>query len=172
MQSKLALFSMVSFLAVSLVHAKSLVQPVQSDIFYEIEHGNKKSIKTWLKSKPDLSIKNAQGQSVLHGAVVTGNYKLVVAILRSKIDLNLLDNQGKTALDYAVEHKFDKIVAKLARYKAQVTTPEAAEYVLNITKSKKAFKIVAITVGTILGLCVMAYAGFVVACMLTFRMAG
>lgn len=121
-------FFVVNFLAVSSICL------AQATIFHDIAQGNKKAVKVWLKSKPDLSIMNEQGQTVLHVAVMTGDWSMVKTVLKSKIAINVLDKQGKTALDCAVDQSDVKMVQKLFNRKAQVTTQQNAEYVANVTK--------------------------------------
>ena len=127
--NKFVLFFYTLIFAVTGLFASSHV-----DIFQAIKQGDIKTVKRWIKSKPDLLIFNDQGQTVLHAAVMTGDWSMVKAVLRSKIAINILDAQGKTALDYAVDEYDEKIVRKLARCKAQATTERAAEYVANVKK--------------------------------------
>ena len=159
--NKISIFLCTLAFAGAVVQAKtSTFAPVQSDIFYEIARCNNKAVKAWIKSKPDLSICNQQGQSVLTAAVLTGNFRVVLAVLRTKVDVNAVDNQGKTALDYAVQHHYDKIVCKLAYRKAQVTSSEATEYVQKVVhpKYKKVCKRVAkITGGVMAGIVLCAF---------------
>ncbi|MCX5924322.1 MAG: ankyrin repeat domain-containing protein [Candidatus Dependentiae bacterium] len=90
------------FLCALFLMSASTFQAV--DIFYEISKGNRRSVKSWLKSSPDLSICNKLGQSVLHAAVLANSDHMVKIVLTSKVPVNALDKTGKTALDYAVDH--------------------------------------------------------------------
>jgi hypothetical protein len=99
------------------------------DIFYEISKGNRKAVNAWVKSKPDTTICNEQGQSVLHAAVLTGDKKIVKAILKSNVDVNMLDKSGTTALDCAIDHGYKSIILEMIKHKAKVTTMENAEFV-------------------------------------------
>lgn len=118
MKSQLVLFSMVSFFSVFLIQTKP--QIVQSDVFYVVAQGNKKAIKAWIKSKPDLSIRNASGQTLLHAAVFTGNRDVVKMFLKAGVSVNAQDVSGKTALDHAVESKDVKITYDLVKKKALI----------------------------------------------------
>lgn len=118
MNSTKSFFFMVFALTGSVVQAKSPV--VQTDIFYEISQGNAKAVQTWIKSKPDLAVKNAQGQSVLHAAVLEGNRKMVKMLVKAGLQINALDMQGKTALDLSVEQKHVKITYDLVKKKALI----------------------------------------------------
>ena len=119
MKSTKSFFFMVFMLAVSAVQAKP--QLFQSDIFYEISKGNTKAVKAWLKSKPDLSVKNEQRQTLLHAAVLSENRSMVKMLVKAGIEVNELDVYGKTALDYAVEHGYEKLIFYLVKKKAQVS---------------------------------------------------
>jgi hypothetical protein len=110
---------MVFALAASVIQAKSPVY--QSDIFYEISQGNIKAVKAWVKLKPDLSLKNAQGQTVLHAAVFAGNRNMVKILVKAGVEVNALDNAGKTALDLSVEQGYEKLIFHLVKKKAQVS---------------------------------------------------
>ena len=122
MKSKLVLFCIVSFLTSSFIQAKvQTVKSVQSDIFYEIARGSKKSIKTWLESKPDLSIRNDKGQTVIHVAALTGQRDLVKMFVKAGAVINAVDFEGKTALDHAVEFGHEKSMFYLLKTGAKVT---------------------------------------------------
>lgn len=99
------------------------------DIFYEISKGNRKAVNAWARSKPDTAIRNEQGQSVLHAAVLVGDKSTVKAILKSNVDVNMLDKSGTTALDHAIDYGQRAIVLELIKHKAKVTTVENAEFV-------------------------------------------
>ena len=101
-------------------------QPVviQKDIFYEISKNNIRAIQFWLKTKPDLSITNNQGQTVLGAAVIANKRNMVKFLIKAGANVNALDRSKKTALDYAVESDNVKISATLAKYYAKVTTAE------------------------------------------------
>lgn len=124
------------------------------DIFYEISHKNFKAINSWLKPKPDTSICNEQGQSILHTAVLTGNNKIVKAILKTSIDVNMLDKFGKTALDYAVEYGNINIILNLVTHKAKVTSLQESKYVAQLVQQerKKFWMILAFKVGILVPL--------------------
>ncbi len=111
---------MLFALAGSAVQAKLPV--VQSDIFYEISQGNTKAIKAWLKSKPDVSIKNQQGQTLLHGAVLAENRSIIKMLVKAGVEVNALDNAGKTALDLSVESGLVKITYDLLKKKALIAS--------------------------------------------------
>lgn len=98
------------------------------DIFHEISKGSYKAIHLWVRSKPDLSIRNAQGQSILHMAVLSGKKKMVSYILRHRFDVNALDNNRKTALDVAIDHGNKDIIFELVYKKALVTTIDNQKY--------------------------------------------
>ncbi len=111
--TKMLLFA-VSFLTAFSMHSAS------SDIFQAIARGNQKSVKTWIKSKPDLLIFNDQGQTVLHAAVMTGNCSIVKMLVKAGVGLNVLDKTGKTALDYSVEFGHVKITYDLVKKKGLI----------------------------------------------------
>lgn len=92
------------------------------DIFYAISHNKRKAVNAWVKSSPNASIRDDQGQSVLHAAVLTGDRSMVQKMLKTHVDVNMLDKAGKTALDYGVDHGNKKIILELLNHKAQVTT--------------------------------------------------
>ena len=119
MNSTKSFFFIVFALAGSAVQAKP--QIVQSDIFYEISQGNTKAVKAWLKLKPDLSVKNAQGQTLLHAAVFADNRKMVKMLVKAGVLVNALDAAGKTALDLSVESGHEKTTFYLVQKKAQVS---------------------------------------------------
>lgn len=133
MKSKLVLFSMVSFLAISVIQAK---QVVQSDIFYEIAQGNKKAIKSWLKSKPDLSIRNSEGQTVLVVAALTGQREVVKMLVKAGAVVNAIDNVGKTALDHAVEFGHVKMICDLVKQGGKVTTSDNLYHLKSVMKDR------------------------------------
>lgn len=110
----------------------SLFQP--ADIFKAIEANNKKEIKSWLKNNPDVDLVNDQGQTVLMKAVREGNKTLVALLLNLKAPVNVIDVFGKTALDYAVELQYNKIILKLVKHGAKVTT---REHLVNVEKVVK-----------------------------------
>ncbi len=107
-------FFAVNFLAVSSICL------AQATIFHDIAQGNKKAVKVWLKSNPDLLIMNDQGQTVLHAAVQSGNRNIVKMLTKAGVELNILDKQGKTALDHAVEVGHVKISYDLVKKKALI----------------------------------------------------
>jgi hypothetical protein len=158
MKSKLVLFCIVSFLTIFSIYSKSPVHPVQSDIFYEISRGNKKSIKTWLQPKPDLSIKNAQGQTVLIAAVQAGQRELVTMLVKAGAQVNAIDHAGKTALDYAVAQGNKNIALMLVHHKAKVTSLQSAHDVCEIAqKAKRQFwMMLALKVGILIPLMLVA----------------
>lgn len=106
------------------------------DIFYQITHNNLKSVKALIKSEFDASVRNQDGQSILHLAVLTGDKSMVKAVLKSKTPVNALDYEGKTALDYAVEYGSKQIILELIKHKAKVTTRENEDYALYIIKER------------------------------------
>ncbi len=116
--NKISLFLCSILFAGSAVQAKSLV--FQSDIFYEISHGNTKAVKALVTFKSNLSVKNEQGQSLLHAAVLTGNRKMVKILVKAGVAINELNLQGKTALDLAVEQGYVKITYDLIKKKALI----------------------------------------------------
>ena len=95
-----------------------------SDIFLDIQYRDARAISRWLKSKPDLSIVDLDGQTVLIKAVQTGNVRFVYKLLHKGIDINWVDDFGKTALDYAVELGYNRIVHTLVKKQAMVTTQQ------------------------------------------------
>ncbi len=115
-------FFMVLAVAGSAVQAKSLV--FQSDIFYEISHGNTKAVKALVTFKSNLSVKNEQGQSLLHAAVLTGNRKMVKILVKAGVAINELNLQGKTALDLSVESDHIKMMYYLVKNGGKVTTQQ------------------------------------------------
>jgi hypothetical protein len=125
---------LAAWCTVSVISAK--VPGIQSDIFYEVRKGNTKAVKAWIKTKPDLNIKNEKGQSILTVAVLQEHYNLVKILLKAGVPVNSLDLSDKTALDYAVESGHDQMVLKLARYKACASTQQNAEIVTNIIQKK------------------------------------
>lgn len=125
---------LINFLTVCSMFATCKHVQFQSDIFYEIAQGNKKAVRTWLKSKPDLSICNDQGQSLLAVAVVTGQRDMVKIFIKAGVVINHVDKQGKTALDHAVEYGCVKIVCDLAKKGAKVTTTDNLYYLKTVLK--------------------------------------
>ena len=117
---------LVGLLMVSAVYAAPAAT-VQSDIFYAISQGSVSKARTWLKAKPDLSVRNAQGQSVLTVAILTRNYGLINLFIKAGVAVNGVDNAGKTALDYAVETNSSKIARQLIKHGAKVTSEINAE---------------------------------------------
>lgn len=107
------------------------------DIFHEISKGNYKAIHLWVRSKPDLSIRNAQGQSILHMAVLSGKKKMVSYILRHRFDVNALDNNRKTALDVAIDHGNKDIIFELVYKKALVATIDNQKYLEFLFQDQK-----------------------------------
>ena len=107
------------FFAVNFLAASSICL-AQATIFHDISQGNKKAVKAWIKSKPDLMVLNDQGQTVLHVAVQSGNRKIVKMLTKAGVGLNILDKQGKTALDHAVEVGHVKISYDLVKKKALI----------------------------------------------------
>ena len=120
----LSLF-LVNFLTVCSIYSTNTT--VQSDIFYEISQGNLKAVKKWVSSKPDVSVCNDQGQSVLTAAVLTGSYNMVKAVLKSAVDINMLDQKGKTALDWACDYGYEKIVLMFVKKGAKVTNQDSLQ---------------------------------------------
>ena len=106
------------------------------DIFHEISKGNYKAVKSWVKSKPDVSIRDGQGQSIVHAAVVAGDIRTLGYLLSCKPDLSLVDNAGKTALDVAIDHGNEGIIFKLVYKKALVSTVDNKKYVEILYKNK------------------------------------
>ncbi len=125
----------ILFFAVNLLTLSSICL-AQATIFHDISQGNKKAVKFWLKSKPDLSIMNEQGQTVLHAAVMTGDWSMVKTVLKSKIAINVLDKQGKTALDRAVIMHNNKMAYQLVKVGGRVTSEDLAWKLKNIYTSR------------------------------------
>ncbi len=123
-------FFAVNFLAISSICL------AQSAIFHNIAQGNKKAVKAWIKSKPDLSIMNDQGQTILHAAVMTGDLLMVKTVLKSKIAINILDKQGKTALDRAVIMHNNKMAYQLVKVGGRVTSEDLAWKLKSIYTSR------------------------------------
>lgn len=92
------------------------------DIFYEIANCDYQAVQYWIKFKPDFSIRNELGQSIVHAAVLTGKVKMVKEVLRSPVDVNICDNNGKTALDIASDYGDRAIVCELVGVGASVTS--------------------------------------------------
>ncbi|MBP7854329.1 ankyrin repeat domain-containing protein [Candidatus Babeliales bacterium] len=110
------------FFASSLLVAMYAQSVASSDIFQAIEQGDKKAVKAWIKSKPNLSIKNGNGQTLLGAAVCAGKRSIVKSLIKAGADVNALDSASKTALDHAVENKLGKVAFMLIQHKAHVTS--------------------------------------------------
>ena len=132
--NKVVLFLCPILFAASAVQAK--LQIIQSDIFYELSKGNTKAVKAWLKSKPDLSVKNEQGQTLLHAATIAGKNDIVKMLAKAGIAMNVVDHVGKTALDYAVELNQNSIAFKLVKNKAKLTTLANQEHLRQMYKKR------------------------------------
>lgn len=126
---------LVKFLSFFAISCKEVV--VQSDIFYCIQQGDIKAVKAWVKSKPDISVINQEGRSVLIAAVLTRNHKIVQEILDSEVNVNLRDYYGKTALDYAVDHGCRKMIMPLIWANAKVTTAANELWVKQIVSNNE-----------------------------------
>ena len=135
--NKFSLFLCTVALTSAVIQAKvQTIKPVQSDIFYEIARGNKKSIKTWLKSKPDLSIRNDKGQTVLAVAALTGQRDLVKMFVKAGAVINAVDSEGKTALDHAVEFGHVKMICDLVKCGGKVTTSQNLYHLKSVMKDR------------------------------------
>ncbi len=99
------------------------------DIFYEIAKGHHKAVKQWRDTKPDVSIRDEQGQSIVHAAVQTGDLHMVKLILSCHGDVNILSKAGQTALDLAIDYGNKDIIFALIYKKALVTTLDNQKYV-------------------------------------------
>jgi hypothetical protein len=133
MKINLYSFFMAMFLASSTIYSNQLVQ---NDIFYEIAQGNKKAVKAWLKIKPDLSIKNEQGRSVLTVAVLCSDHKIAKMLVKAGVAINAIDASGKTALDHAVENGSVKVVYDLIKKDGKVTTADNLYRLKSIIKDR------------------------------------
>lgn len=134
MNSAKSFFFMVFVLAASVFQAKSPVY--QLDIFYEISKGNVKAVKAWLDLQQDISVKNDQGQSLLHAAVLAKNRKIIKMLVKAGVAVNALDVAEKTALDYAVELNQNSIAFKLVKNKAKLTTLNNQELLKQMYKKR------------------------------------
>jgi len=106
------------------------------DIFHAIKQYDLKSVRLWVKSSSDTTICNAEGQSILHAAVLTGKNRMVKAILKSGVEVNNLDRAQKTALDYAAEYSYENISLRLIQHKAKVTRQDNAAYIQHMFQNK------------------------------------
>ncbi len=127
----------VLFCSVLLMSA-SISQSI--DIFREISQCRYRAVNNWIKSKPNLLIRDQQGQSILHAAVLTGRKNMVSLVLQYRVDINALDNHGKTALDLAIESastKEDtKIILMLLSKHGRVTSSTNALYAKDVVETK------------------------------------
>jgi uncharacterized membrane protein len=145
-------FFMAIFLASSTIYSNQLIQ---NDIFYEIAQGNNKAVKAWLKTKPDLSIKNEQGQSVLHVAALRGDRNLVKMLIKAGVVINAIDASGQTALDLAIKHFCNQaIVFDLVKKGGKVTNAIYLQKIkaIFVERSKKLMKRFGIMVAILLPL--------------------
>lgn len=124
----------VNFLAMSSVYSAPV--RVQTDIFYEIAKGNKKAIRSWLKTKPNLSLCNDNGQSLLTVAAVSGHRAIVKMLMKAGALINSVDQAGKTVLDYAVEYSQFKIVCDLVKKGGKVMKADNLYRVKSILKNR------------------------------------
>lgn len=126
---------LVSLLTLSAVYSAPATT-VQSDIFYAISQGSLSKARAWLKVKPDVAVRNAQGQSILTAAVLTRNANLINLFIKAGVAINAVDNAGKTALDYAVETNNMKLARQLVKSGAKLTSALNAERLKSALKSR------------------------------------
>lgn len=87
------------------------------------------SLRKILQKNTQVTQINNDGQTILHVAVLSNNAQMVNIILKSGlVNINQLDKYGKTAMDYAVEYAYNKMIRKLYKYKAKVTSQDNALY--------------------------------------------
>lgn len=108
----------------------------KNDIFYNISQGNVGKVKSWLKTKPDLKVKNDLGQTVLHAAVLSGNADMVLTLVRAGAPVNALNDKKQTALDTAVIMKNNKVAYQLVKVGGRVTSEDLASKLKNMYKSR------------------------------------
>jgi hypothetical protein len=152
-------FLLISLVWTSLLCAKSATVP--TDIFYAVKKGDVKAVKAWITTKPDLAIKNDQGQSLLTLAVASSRERIVNLLLKAGAQLNVPDKHGKTVLDYALEHNQPKIAKLLVRHAGVAmveSNKELLEKMLNKPHSKvvKVFGILTATAAGIVGISYLA----------------
>jgi ankyrin repeat protein len=75
--------------------------------------GDLQSVRLVLATKPDLTVRDADGWSALEIAAYNGYPQIAMELLRAGIDPTLKDKEGKTALDKAIENENSEIVAML-----------------------------------------------------------
>ncbi len=129
------------------------------NIFRAIEVRDRRAISQWLKNKPDFSVVNDQGQTLLIAAVQAGNKSLVHRLLKKNVDVNVLDGHGKSALDYAVELDYEPIARQLIYHKGVVTNIKNQEYCKNITLSNNPWKIFVSGLLGVLGISIAVVVG-------------
>lgn len=150
MNIKISLFA-VALVVVLAVQAKP--QIVQPDIFYEIKKGNFRAVKAWLKTKPDLSVKNEQGQSLLMVAVENKKSNIIKILIKAGVDLNYVDQVGKTALDLAVEQQNHSIAITLFKKGATVVSIHNLQILKRWQKNRGFW----FTIGSVIGFVAVAF---------------
>ena len=121
---------------ISVFAVASMFASAKNDVFYEISKGSVGKIKSWLKTKPDLTVRNALGMSVLHAAVLSGSSDMVAMLVRSGAVVNALDSKGQTALDSAVIMHNNKIAYQLVKFGGKVTSEGLACKLKSMYKSR------------------------------------
>lgn len=108
----------------------------KNDIFYDISKGKVSKVKSWLKNKPDLTVKNELGNSVLHAAVLSGNGDMISILVRAGAQVNALDAKKQTALDSAVIMHNNQMAYQLVKFGGRVTSDSLACKLKSMYKSR------------------------------------
>jgi len=77
-------------------------------------------IKEIIAYKPDVNLKDTDGNTVLHIAAQDGDTKLITKLIVAGVHIDEKNNEGKTALMRAVEYKHEAIIKELIKQGADV----------------------------------------------------
>lgn len=108
---------------ISRVAPTSISPSEANDIFHFVNIGSVDRLDQLISNGVDIScLADAEGNTLLHRAVIKGHINVVTLLLEYLVDVNSVNNKRQTPLDCAIEQKNTQIIELLKEHNAKLGT--------------------------------------------------